>query len=685
MSDARPFRHIAFLGTVTECLPDGGFRSLAEQLSGATQAGPPPSLVVALASELMGRDRLELPSWVDTDTRYLVVLDVPEQAVLRLASRLRLHKPDQRLQVCRDPSVVTRLVIALKRPAPWEGILDAYVLKDSLVVVLGDMSVRKFPVGRLPKVRRFEPAAVSRFVIDSAGSYLHWPDRDVHMGPSQMLQAVDPMYLADVEMRRYQMENVSQALHDMRNDRRLKQTEILGLSERHVRRLEREEMRLTADAANKFASALDLTLSEFADELSERITAMKKTVLDPRLFITGPRHLCPRCGQVELGTLSVMNNVHTRRCGGCFHDQAEPLPSLAKKMIYLDQMVLSDIAKKLDPVWREEKPHADEFWLEAFDRIDRLVKLQLIVCPNSPIHEVESSYAERYEPVLRRLYEHLASGVSLRFPHEVFLKQLSEAFEAWSAERDPDWSRIAREEVIRGDLDRWSDRLRITVNLGRLPGEIASSRHSRARAHEGFRQRWKEWASEGSVSFEDHFQNERRGVAVAALGPHRKPLWLAQLMKWLVSGLAEHGVPEETRLPEAKRFLYSEAALSAPENHLGALLFAGLARRAASGQKRVPSRGTLNDLKFISAYLPYCDAMFIDNEFAQLLREEPLASAITDYSTKIFSARSRDDFMDYLGDLEKKAASAHVDLVTRTYGETWLEPYRSVLEHERGR
>ena len=277
MSDARPFSRIAFFGMVEDCLPDDGFRALARQLSAAGRAGPSPSLVVALASELLGRDRLKLPGWVDTDTRYLVVLDVPEQAVLRLASRLRLHKPDRRLQVCRNPSVVKRLVIALKRPAAWEGILDAYVLENSLVVVLGDMSVWKFPVGRLPKVRRFEPAAVRGFVIDSAGSCLHWPDEDVHMGASQMLQAVDPVHLAEVEIRRYEMENVSQALREMRHDRQLKQTQIPGLSERHVRRLEKEEIRLTVDAASKFARALGLTLSEFMDELSERITGLRRT------------------------------------------------------------------------------------------------------------------------------------------------------------------------------------------------------------------------------------------------------------------------------------------------------------------------------------------------------------------------------------------------------------------------
>lgn len=279
MSNASPFSHIDFCGTVEDCLPDARFRSLARQLSATAHARPAPSLVVARASELMGPERLRLPGWVDMDTRYLVVLDVPEQAVLRLASTLRLHKPDRRLQVCRDPLVVKRLVIALKRPAPWEGILDAYLLGESLVVVLGDMSVREFPVSRLPQVSRFGPGVLGRFVIDSAGSYLFWPDRDVRMGPSQMLQAVDPMYLSDMEIRRYQVEKVSLALLDMRRDRQLKQTEISGLSERQVRRLEKEEVRLTVEAATKFATAFELTLSEFLDELSERITALRGRVM----------------------------------------------------------------------------------------------------------------------------------------------------------------------------------------------------------------------------------------------------------------------------------------------------------------------------------------------------------------------------------------------------------------------
>ncbi|WP_420632848.1 hypothetical protein [Candidatus Palauibacter sp.] len=424
------------------------------------------------------------------------------------------------------------------------------------------------------------------------------------------------------------------------------------------------------------------------------------------MFITGPFRACPQCGHPQLGTLSVTGNVHARRCRNCFYDQKEQLPPLAKKLIYLDQMVLSGMAKEIDPVRREKTRRSDAFWLKAFDQIDRLVELQLIVCPNSPIHEVESSYDDRYESVRKRLYKHLASGVSLRSPHEVRMAQLAEAFDAWLEDRDPDWGRITREDVIRGELDRWSDRLLVTANLGHLPGEIERRRKSRDRTHEAWRQLWERWAAEDEMSIEDFFQRERRGVADAALQCFRAhierwhgvttgaevvedptqlmPGWPVQLVSWVLRRLEEEGVPEDGRLQDAACFLYSDQALCAPENHLGALLHASLAWRARSGQK-CPDRGTPNDIAFIAAYLPYCDAMYIDNPFAQLLSEGRLAAAAKDHPTKIFSKRSQNSFLEYLYELEADAEPAHLDLVVQTYGETWTQPYRSMLEHERSK
>ena len=357
----------------------------------------------------------------------------------------------------------------------------------------------------------------------------------------------------------------------------------------------------------------------------------------------GPFYRCSRCERMQLGTLFIRRNVHSRRCRNCAHKESERLPPLEKKLVYLDQMVLSGIAKEIDPVWRGEISRRDDSWLQVFDQIDRLVKLQLIVCPDSPIHEEESSYDNRYETVLRRLYEHLASGISLHFPHQVHVVQLWEAFEAWSENRDPDWDRITRDDVVDGRLDHWSDRLLLTVNMGHWPGRIESRRNTRTRGHEVLMRLWKQWESESRMSFEERFEIERRGVVEAA------PWWLGQFTARLLQRLEMMGVPCEEQSPRVARFLRSEPALSAPQNHLGALLYASLARRAASGQKRCPDRGTPNDIAFIASYLPYCDAMFIDNECAQLLSEEPLASAVKDYPVRVFSTRSREGLSRLLG------------------------------------
>ena len=61
----------------------------------------------------------------------------------------------------------------------------------------------------------------------------------------------------------------------------------------------------------------------------------------------------------------------------------------------------------------------------------------------------------------------------------------------------------------------------------------------------------------------------------------------------------------------------------------------------------------MNDVNAISAYGPFVDAMFLDNECASLLREEPLRSEIK-LNAEIFSATSGDAFLRYLKDLEKQ-------------------------------
>lgn len=230
-------------------------------------------VVVALASEVVRREELP-PAWADAETFYLVFNDVPTPALLRLPTVLRIHKPDQRIHVSGDPLALRRLVVARSRRFPAEGIVDAYVVSDELVLVLGDLTVRSFPRGQVPEAGELSPEAFSAFELDVDGSALRWPELDLDLGVSSILQAVDPSYLAEVEVERLAREDTGAALRAMREDRGLRQRDVLGLGERQVRRLEKSESRLTADAARRFAEAFDLPLEAFLERLGKRLRAM---------------------------------------------------------------------------------------------------------------------------------------------------------------------------------------------------------------------------------------------------------------------------------------------------------------------------------------------------------------------------------------------------------------------------
>jgi Zn ribbon nucleic-acid-binding protein len=426
-------------------------------------------------------------------------------------------------------------------------------------------------------------------------------------------------------------------------------------------------------------------------------------IFDPRLFVTGPVAVCPRCRQQQFGTLGIENNIHTRRCRACRHSAATRLPPVRKKLVYLDQMALSNMAKELDPEWRERVKRRDPFWLELYDQIERIVKLQALACPESPIHMKESSYDTRVEGVLRVLREHLAAGVSFDFPEEILSRQTLHAQQAHLVGTSPDWTEIQRIDVVGGRLDQWMDRVLISVNMGHAES-VETRRERRDDLGKTLGEVWSRMQGERR-DFEEAFRSELRGTADAAIASVQRDLarqvdWmsgkpldpldlipnsLSRLLTGTAERFAEAGGSDEDSMKRAIEFLYSEHALNSPQNRLSAMLYAAIARRAMMGQKKAPTRGTPNDIDVISSYLPYCDAMFVDDEFAALLREEPLASEVAKYGTRIFSNRNRDEFLDYLRELEAGLDPSHRELVIETYGQSWLSGFRNILELARAR
>lgn len=430
----------------------------------------------------------------------------------------------------------------------------------------------------------------------------------------------------------------------------------------------------------------------------------RQFVFDPRQMISGPWHTCPACGAEKLGTLSISDYGIERRCRGCLHSPpSERLPPVPKKVVYLDQFVFSEIAKALDPVWREERPGGRGRWLRLFDGLDRALKLQLIVCPESPVHEKES-IVHRHYVVLRRLYRHFAAGTSFEFPTRVHAIQLGHALRSKLEERPVDFDSIDRSEVVHGPLDAWIPRIQIHVDFPLYPDSDLLKR-VRENSGRAFQESFERWRQERRP-FDDVYHEERLGHAQITLILFQKyatalqevqrgintdmeTIWNPRMEVATLLGLSSlaemYGIEPAQAVQFVGDFLESEDALTAPHNEISSLLMAGLCRQAASGQLKPPSQGMWNDMEIISAYLPFCDAMFLDRQCASLLADEPIKSYVDPFGTRIFSVRTGEEFLAYLTELEVAAGSEHTELVIRTYGEEWLRPFREILEHERER
>ena len=426
--------------------------------------------------------------------------------------------------------------------------------------------------------------------------------------------------------------------------------------------------------------------------------------IDPRIFISEPFRTCPKCRTEEFGTLMFSRNSQARRCRACWHTESRRLPTLRKKIVYLDQMVYSNMAKTHDPVWAAATAPQGPFPAEMFDALERAFKLQLIVCPNSTVHEKESVLAS-HPTMLRAVYEHLGNGVSFEHPVIIHQHQLGLGLRAVLAGQPPVYD-LSRDLVLHGDPDEWMDRIRISVDLEGLQPDPKIQRSVKDRSHAAMMQYFEQCRTEKGKRFDDWYRHERRGQAECILhlfrervaliervtageAPFNADVWNPRLEAEVMVGLMhvaeQTGKPRDEALEVVLGFLFSDVAYDAPANDISSWLMAAIARKAASGQKRPPSPGMWNDITAIASFLPYCDAMFLDNECAGLLREEPLGTRLAPFETRIFSSKTGDAFLAYLAGLEEEAGPDHVRLLAEVYGEDWSVPYREILVHERER
>lgn len=425
-------------------------------------------------------------------------------------------------------------------------------------------------------------------------------------------------------------------------------------------------------------------------------------------FIGSPYTDCPKCGKHTFGVFigAGHGNSFGKECTECGHTAGFKLPEIKKRIVYLDQFVLDNIVKALDPKHpKHEIVLKDPFWLELYKKLEVATRSQLIVCPDSFFHREESGPTGYFE-AMQRIYEHFSGGSTFNDHDQITRQQICEHFDNYLKGHPEIEPTTEPEKIVHGELHEWHGRMHISVNAKPRDEEVTETNKAKAETYKRFLEVFERWKTDTHKKFDDWYREENRGFATGTMQVIRKHFERrAQLPERVARGEelslndlfppASLGLIEAmqvtarragmTDLSEIMRkigeYLFSENLDHIPVLRIGSLLYAALADQAAHGRTKPPSQGVVVDVNMISSLMPYCEAIFVDKENAALLADNRVKNRLG-CNTRIFSLRNKEEFLQYLDEVIASASTEHTDHLNNYYGPSWQEPYMTIL-HEK--
>lgn len=370
---------------------------------------------------------------------------------------------------------------------------------------------------------------------------------------------------------------------------------------------------------------------------------------------------CPSCGlEKGFGNVGIHRDHVLRGCKKCRHLQRIPLPDVRKKVLYLDQSLLSS-------AFREQ----DNAAVALVHRIKKIALDQLVVAPYSSVHEDEThmlkvSKPELVDPLMDFI-KRTCGGLKFEPAYQVEHAQIHNAYSRWLA-GEPAATVLDRREAIEDEVDEWNDYFFIDIP-GYFHDPAVNVANKSAALHQLLDaiENWRvsDLRFEDAVKFELYSagQEYRRAyfqmIAKVHAGDDLAFL-TAPVITHVVAGILTGCEEEEmfNRFKSLPDFFASEHFATCPYQWVSTRMFAVL-RHQVRHEKAYTNRqnaeeklrGFINDVQHIATYAPYCDAIFVDNAMAHILKDKRLALEKR-YGTKVFSRSSKPEFEQWLSEVE---------------------------------
>jgi hypothetical protein len=211
----------------------------------------------------MNREHKLQALFVKTDTDPKLLPQMLERANLRTLRNVLVHS---------DSRLPRRVLSAWMHNAQAELIANADVADDRLVVISCEPKTYELGFHQMPALKRIPTRERRSFEIDDDGSFISWPASDIDLDLDAIRSVVDPKWRRKSErMRRAHGREYGTAISRLRQERGLKQTEVQGLSERQLRRIERSG-EVSVQSLKLLASAHGMKLNRYLNAVAQKVS-----------------------------------------------------------------------------------------------------------------------------------------------------------------------------------------------------------------------------------------------------------------------------------------------------------------------------------------------------------------------------------------------------------------------------
>lgn len=170
-----------------------------------------------------------------------------------------------------SPEPVRRIVFARRMRAEKELIASASLEDGKLVVWSCEPRRFEVAVSDIPVLARLDADTLKRFELSESGSRIRWPQADVDLNLDTIREYADPDVRREHEGRaRQEAARYADAIRRLREERGLKQSDIEGLTERQVRRLEHGDTVPQIETLRRLAAAHGMAVDDYLRELAKR-------------------------------------------------------------------------------------------------------------------------------------------------------------------------------------------------------------------------------------------------------------------------------------------------------------------------------------------------------------------------------------------------------------------------------